>query len=447
MKQIFKKIKFPRYLKGSYLPAILIASVLFIAFASALIGIAMANMKRAAYHEKIISSLEVAEAGVNYYMWHLSHANTDYCDGTTCISSPTFGPYVHDYKNFKGDVIGTYSLYITPPVQGEAVVKVKSVGKLTNAKSESTVVADIGMPSFARYSFVTNTECWFGSDETTNGPVHSNIGVHFDGVGNGIVSSSSTTYKPTSPYGGDGQTHNGVWGSGGPTGFWVFPVPSVDFNRVSVDLNKLKTESQAGGIYLDKSNSLGYYLKLKTTNIEVYKVTKERTSGITTSLLSTRDLPVNGIVYVNDNVWVDGIYNNKITIAAESSQGNQTAKISIKDNLLYSAKDGTASIGLISQGDIVVPSYSANNLEIDAALLAQNGHVWFPNVKDAVKQNISIYGSIASNLDWTWTWVSGNTVTSGYRTTSQTYDPYLTLTPPPQFPTTGNYTVLNWREE
>ncbi len=444
---IFKKIRFCKYRKGSYLPGILLASVLFIAFASALVGIAMANVKRAAYHEKVISSLEVAEAGVNYYMWHLSHDNTDYCDGGSCGSGPSFGPFTHEYKNFKGEVIGTYSLYITPPLQGEAVVKVKSIGKLQNAKSESVVVADIGMPSFARYSFVTNTECWFGSDEATNGPVHSNIGVHFDGVGNGIISSSSKTYKPSNNFGGDGQYHDGVWGNGGPIGFWVFPVPPVDFNRVSVDLNNIKIEAQQDGIYLDPSNSLGYYLKLNNSNIEVHKVTRERNTGITTSLLSTHDLPENGIVYVSDNVWVDGTYNGKITIAAESSHGNQTAKIAIKDNLLYSAKDGTASIGLISQGDIVVPSYAANDLEINAALLAQKGHVWFPQANGYVKDSISVYGSIASNLTWTWSWVSGTTVTSGYRSTNQTYDPYLTLSPPPQFPTTGNYTVLNWRQE
>lgn len=447
MIKFFQKIKFKRYRKGSYLPAILLASVVFIAFASALVGIALSNVKRASYHEKIISSLQVAEAGINYYMWHLSHSNTDYCDGGSCGSGPTYGPFTHDYKNFKGDIVGTYSLYITPPLQGEAVVQVKSIGKLKNAKSESVVVADIGMPSFARYSFVTNTECWFGEDETTNGPVHSNIGVHFDGVGNGIISSSSKTYKPTNNFGGDGQYHDGVWGTGGPIGFWVFPVPPVDFNRVSVDLNSLKTEAQIGGIYLDRSNSLGYYLKLKTSNIEVYKVTRERSSGITTSLLYTKELPANGIIYVNDNLWVDGNYSGKITIAAESSQGNQTAKISIKDNLLYSAKDGTASIGLISQGDIVVPSYAATDLEINAALLAQKGHVWFPYVNGSIKNSISVYGSIASNLTWTWSWVSGSTVTSGYRTTTQTYDPYLTLSPPPLFPTTGNYTVLNWRQE
>lgn len=448
MLNIKLKITIQRYRKGSYLPIILIASVLFLAFASALIGLAMANIKRSANQEKAVSNLNIAEAGVNYYMWHLSHDDKDYCDGSACTGVSPYGPYIHDYKNSQGEIIGTYSLYIKPPAQGEASVQVRSIGKALNSKSESIVVADIGMPSFARYSFVSNTECWFGENETTNGPVHSNVGVHFDGTSNGIVSASLKTYKPASSFGGDGQYHDGVWGKGGPKGFWVYPVPAVDFDKVSVDLNNLKIEAQKGGIYLDSSKSLGYYLKLNNNSIEVYKVTRERSSGISATLLSIKSAPQNGVIFVNDNVWIDGTYNGKLTVAASLSQGNQSARISIKDNLLYAAKDGSANIGLISEGDITVPEYAAANLEIDGALLAQNGHVWFPNVAGVVKNSISIYGSIASNLTWTWSYAdSTGRIVSGYQTTAQTYDPYLTLSPPPQFPTTGSFVLLSWRQE
>lgn len=427
----------------------MIASVLFLALATAVAGFAISNLKMAKTHERDISAMEIAEAGVNYYMWHLAHNNKDYCDGNTCpAGSGPYGPYTHEYKDQSGKVIGTYDLYITPPGLGDAVTTVRSVGKLENQILDRIVIADLGMPSFSRYAFITATECWFGPNETTNGPVHSNVGIHFDGTANGIVSATSETYRPTSNFGGDGQIHDGVWGTGGPTSYFVFPVPAVDFNRVSVDFTNLKTKSkETGGIYLADSKSRGYYLKLRTDGkIDEYRVSGERSSGITTNFIATVDGPTNGIVYVEDDVWVDGTYNGRITVAAYKPKSG-TALIKVKDNLLYSAKDGTAAIGLVSQGNIEIPDYAATNLEIDAALLSQTGHVWFPNSNGPVKNSISIYGGIASNLYWTWSWVSGTRVIAGYKVTSQQYDPYLTLSPPPEYPTTGTYAILSWREE
>ncbi len=433
--------------RGAYLPAIMMASILFIAFAVAVIAIATSDLGLTNKHQKSISALDIAEAGVNYYMWHLSHDNKDYCDGETCVGEAPYGPYTHDFTDPTGKVLGTYELYITPPSLGESVTTVKSIGRVNNTSGNRTVIAELGMPSFARYAFLVGTECWFGSDETTNGPVHSNVGVHFDGTANGIVSASNETYTPATEFGGDGQVHDGVWGNGGPTSYWVYPVPTVDFNRVSIDFTNLQQKADIGGIHLTKASSLGYYLRLRSDGkIDIYRVSRERSTGITTNFLETRNKPGNGIIYVEDNVWVDGTYNDKVTIAAHTSKSGEPY-IKIKDNLLYSAKDGSASIGLVAEGDIEVPEYAANDLEIDAALLSQTGHVWYPYVSGYIKNSIEVYGGISTYLTWTWTWVSGSTVVSGYRNTTQTYDPYLTLAPPPEFPTTGSYAILSWREE
>jgi hypothetical protein len=159
-------------------------------------------------------------------------------------------------------------------------------------------------------------------------------------------------------------------------------------------------------------------------------------------------MPANGVVYVSDNTWVDGVADGHITLAAEITSGNKDAVIKIRDNLLYSAKDGSSSIGLVSESNIEVPNYAPSDLEIDAALLSQKGHVWFPSTSGYIKNNISVYGSISTNQYWTWSWVNGiGSVVSGYKNTTQTYDPYLTLSPPPEFPTTGAFAILSWREE
>src|SRR3989344_1826645 len=70
------------------------------------------------------SALDIAEAGVNYYLWHLVHDPDDYCDGNSCTGSPPYGPYVHNFTDNTGKVIGTYTLWIAPPeiTQGGKVV-------------------------------------------------------------------------------------------------------------------------------------------------------------------------------------------------------------------------------------------------------------------------------------------------------------------------------------
>ena len=69
-------------------------------------------------------ALAIAEAGINYYKWHLIHFPTDYQDGT---ASP--GPYIHDYLDQENQkIIGQFSLEIIPPETGKSITTIKSTG-------------------------------------------------------------------------------------------------------------------------------------------------------------------------------------------------------------------------------------------------------------------------------------------------------------------------------
>ncbi len=57
---------------------------------------------RGSAHKK---ALMIADSGVQYYRWHLSHAPEDYYDGTGVP-----GTYVHDYSDPQSGVEGTFSL-------------------------------------------------------------------------------------------------------------------------------------------------------------------------------------------------------------------------------------------------------------------------------------------------------------------------------------------------
>ena len=435
---------------GSIIVLAIVAVVVSIVF-----SLVILSLKKADSNSRQISVLDIAEAGINYYLWHLAHDPTDYKDGnSTPVSSP-FGPYPHNYTDSSGKVIGSYTLYITPPPLGSNRVKVESKGVINGGNENRTIVAELGIPSFAAYGFLSHSEAWFGSSESTDGPAHSNTGMHFDGIGNDIISSANATYTPTSSFGGDGSVHNGVWGNGGPQNFWVYPVPSINFTSITANFNSLRTQAAPanGGILLDTitSGGIGYYLNLKNNStIDVWKVTGESSTGITKSFVNNRAAPANGILYSDYNVWVDGTWNGKMTIVAAKLPDVSSTNRSIKiiNNLLYTAKNGTVNVGLITQRNISVARYAPTTLEIDAAMLVQKGHIWWPYINGVIKTTITVYGSIATYDYWTWTWVNGSgTVVSGYQTTQTTYDRNLTLAAPPGFPLTGSYAILSYKEK
>ncbi|MDO8650473.1 MAG: hypothetical protein Q7K33_04185 [Candidatus Berkelbacteria bacterium] len=468
MKKIFKSKP------GYFLPMLLAFAAVMLITTGAIMSLNYNNYTVVKRQVKSNQALSIAEAGINYYLWHLSHNNLDYCDGQACQGTGPYGPYTHTYKNTAGEVLGTYNITITPPQGSNTVVSVRAEG-VTVSGEKRTVVATLGIPSFAQYSFVTNSEAWFGDTEFTNGLVHSNRGIHYDGTANGVVASAVSTYVPANCFGGDGQTHNGVWGIGGPTTYWQFPVPQVDFNQLTSDLGDLQLAAQANGIFLptlvngqSQKTYSGYAIRFNAGNtITIGKVTASRDNGGTggscvnhgrlNSLMQTtvweptsRNLPANGVIFVADNAWVWGTIGARITLASgrlPDSNGTNT-NIFLQNDINYTVKDGSVALGLISQSDLVVNSSSEADLNIDAFLLSQKGKVFRPYYPSNVKTKISVYGGIGSASWWTWSWVNGNNqVTSGYQTTVQTYDTYLALNPPPQFPTTGSFAILSWKEE
>ena len=437
--------------QGYILLTVLVASVILSTLGAIAAQVLINNSHFTLFQERQAEALQVAESGVNYYLWHLAHNPSDYQDGNTGGTAP-FGPYKHNYYNADGTYEGTYTLTITPPPNGSTVTTVKSVGQVPHLGGGRTILAQLGQPSFANYALLSNGEVWFGSNETSNGPVQSNTGVHFDGVNNGPVMAGQATYKTNGNYGAAaGSTHPGVWGAGGPTSQWQFPVPAVNFTSISANLSTLATQAQSAGVYLAASGAKGYDLHLRSDGtIDIYKVTNESGSGLTESFVRNQSAPTNGVFDVNDNVWVSGNgWPGRITIVAATLPSNASTNrsINITSNLTYAAKDGSDAIGLIAQQDVDVSDYSPSTLEIDAAVLAQNGNV---EVKDTapIKTSITYYGAIANYSVWTWAWVNGsNQVVAGYQNTATNFDSHLIYAPPPQYPTTGTYSILNWREQ
>ena len=433
-------------------------------------------------------ALQIAEAGIEYYRWHLAHNKTDFQDGTG-----EEGPYVHDYYDLQGDEIGHFSLEIDPPGVGSTLVTIRSSGAtLQKPTATRTIEVQMAMPSLAQYAVAANDTMRFGSGTEIYGPVHSNGGIRFDGLAHNIVSSSKETYTDPDS---DACT-NTAWGvhtcldGGDPDPPTVpplrtdvfeagreYPQPQIDFPGFTSDLASIKSDAQDEGLYFADSGAIGYRIELNTDNtFDLYTVTSTVTppsycsssqdnwgtwSVNTDEYEDTYSVPDNGLIFVEDNVWVEGQIDGTrvLIVSAKFPETPATyTHIIVNNDLQYTNYDGTDVVGLIAQGDVSTGMVSEDDLVIDGALVAQNGRVgryyyrgpywfWFWQVNACSpyheRDTLTLTGMIATNERYGFAYTDG----TGYDIRNINYDGNLLFSPPPSFPLTSDqYETLIWRE-
>ncbi|MBP9763261.1 MAG: hypothetical protein KBD10_00760 [Candidatus Pacebacteria bacterium] len=430
-------------------------------------------------------AFHIAEAGIEYYRWHLAHSPQDFTDGKAANVAQ---PYVHDFFDKDKNKIGEFRLSIVAPTNGSTLVTVDSEGILLPSGVSKKIRAKLAKPTFAKYAFAANQEMRFGEGTEVFGWIHSNGGIRFDGLAHNLITSAQNDY--------DDPDHGGAkeWGvhthlnpvdSLPPTPlnsrFDVFQsgrevgVPALDFNGLTSNLADLKSKAQANGRYHGSSGKSGYNIVLKDNNTYLlYRVDSLITphSSCTNSLaqdgwgswtvnkrtlLGTYNMPANGVIFLEDHTWVEGVIKNKkltIAVARFPESPGQYRNIIINKNLLYTYKDGRDVLGLIAQGDINIGMQSDTNLSIDAAMISKNGRIgryyyrgpWGSNPGCSphhIKSTINVYGMIATNGRYGFAYTDGN----GYTNRNITYDANLLYSAPPEFPLTADqYEIISWEE-
>jgi len=423
-------------------------------------------------------AFRIAEAGIEYYRWHLAHAPLDFQDGTG-----QSGPYIHDFYDKSSNLLGEFELEIIPPPLGSTVVTIKSTGKVDGVSGlEKTIEVKMAKPSFAKYAAVLNDNVRFGAGTEVFGQIHSNGGIRFDGLAHNIVTSAATSYNDPDHSGGNEfgvHTHivpvDPLPPAAMPSRPDVFvagrqvSVPAVDFTGITQSLSQIKTSAQTDGKYFGPSGSKGYEVVLKINDtFDIYKVTKLTSppggcsnslsqSGWGTWTVSTRTLignypiPVNGLIFLEDHVWVSGQINTvRATIASGKFPDSLSTRtsITVNVNLLYTNYDGQDILSLIAQNNINIGLTSANILRVDAALIAQNGRVGRYYYSSScgssyIRSTITSYGMIGSYQRYGFAYTNG----TGYQTRNLVYDSYLLYGPPPSFPLTSDYyEQIFWNE-
>lgn len=576
-----------------YIPTLIIIT-LFVSLATTALTYVGNQAKLSSQKKYHAEAFEIAEAGAEYYRWHLAHAQTDYQDGTGVP-----GPYEHSYLNANGVQIGKFILSITPPPSGSTLVEVTSDGTIDEKPLlTKSVKVLLGIPSFATYAVAANDVMRFGEGTEVYGPIHSNQGIRFDGLAHNLVSSHSVTYDDPDHTGSNEHgvhTHDTDTGAGTTINSTFRPleappnplatrsdifvagravgVSSIDFNSITSDLANMQIAAQPPqGISLSPSGAQGYHLTLHdngtidmqivnsqlrcqynvsgswrdygycsqdfyrpcyqntgssnigcsycagdpsracTTNTDCPLAVRPCTTAGVSCIQSSHSigtqagsqssftyqgvssmgvaLPSNGLIFVEDDIWVDGAINNaRITIvAAKTPLATGMANIYLNRDLTYTPAgdtSGSDAIGLIAQNHIFVGYYSENDLRVDAALIAQKGRVGRPyygasftsssstsnfrrypiGSADPIgessclnyrsRSTITANGALGTYQRYGFAWTGTNLYNcggglynnSGYCIRNLIYDNNFYFAPPPFFPTTGQYRVISWEEQ
>ncbi|KND48575.1 MAG: hypothetical protein AB200_02515 [Parcubacteria bacterium C7867-005] len=480
---IYKKQK----QSGYFLIQTLVFGAIAVVIIGGLISFAIANSRLARRSILSEQAFQTAEAGIEYYRWHLAHAPTDYTNGTGGA-----GPYVKNFYDKNNVLIGTFSLAITPPDLGSTLVNIVSTGvSAVDSNISRKITVRLAIPSFANFATVSTSALRFGEGTEVYGPIHSNAGIRFDGLAHNLVTSSVANYNDADHTGNNEfgvHTHvNPPPGSGindtfraleaPPSAVPVrtdvfiagrsFPAPVVDFSVINSDLTQMKVDAQASGLYFATSTVSGYRVVLKTDNtFDVYRVNSLVAPGACTgsgtgwgtwsvnvsTLMGNYAIPANGLVYFEDHVWVEGIVDgSRITIIAANLPDTNSAlrrSITINNDLLYTNYDGQDVVALIAQNNVNVGLISEDDIRIDAALVAQVGRVgrfsYNSNCSPYhIRSTLTLYGTIVTAQRYGFAYVGG----LGYQIRNLIYDAYLLYTPPPSFPETSDfYEVIYWKE-
>lgn len=436
-----------------------------------------------------VSATAIAEAGIEYYRWFLAHYPNDLQNGT---GQP--GPYIIPYADPEGGQAGTISLDIEANQYcGQtSSIDIESTGTTNTADPVSrTITARYARPTVALYSYVLNDSVWAGSDRVILGPYHSNGGIRMDGSTNAPVTSSLSTWLCTSSFGcSPNQTRPGVWGAGTNQGLWNYPVPQVDFSGIAADFGSLKTTAIASGRYLPRASNTsnpnaasywqGYHLVFNANGT----VTVRRVSSTTetpsthinasdedlpdrqiisnSTFYSTLTLPSNcGLIFVEDNVWIEGVVDGKVTVvAANVTNTGVEPNAMLRNNITYEVTDGTDGLTVIAENNVLIAPDSPTNMTLNGIFIAQGGafgrnYFWRGSNDDRCHQTyeprgtLTILGTTVSNLrtGTKWNGVDCTGGTAGYQTRVDSFDRKLSTDPPPFTPKTStDFVFVDWRE-
>jgi hypothetical protein len=422
--------------EGSAMLVVVAAMAILFILSTMLITISVFQVTQAQREESRMKALHIADAGLNAYLAELRR-DTGY--GTT---HPTLGPL--------GSPDGTWTVSVTTTT---GALVVRSVGTIQNAKgatTQRTLVSRVVFPTYADYAILSNDDITIGAAATFYGKVRSNSWI--DNLGKVYADASKFTPGQLWAAGTITDETNSIPKRPTQASYIHANAPKVDFGQITGDMTILQTTATGSGTSFTNlaSPSLGYKVVLSGGTYSLYKVTggNKYTGNLTFSAIVGQQnmaIPAAGVLYFNDDVWVEGTYNAMVTVAV-------TGDIMLTKNIAPTDPNSVFTCGLVAQNNIWIPiayplSQLAGTISIQAALVAVTGQcgAYFQS-GGPLRTSAQFIGSRAYFV------TSGLVLTdnsAGFNQRLYDYDERLDTYAPPKFPVIhdGTLKVSTWAEQ
>jgi len=464
--------------KGIIVTYALVFGAIFSILLAGLLGFILLQLKQTSQKVAWHKSLHIAEVGVDYYKWCLNNGVEALCETEK------------EYKDIEGNPIGRFSLEITSETNCSEIAErtIVSTGWTYDRPSLKRKVSVLyARTSVAKYAYLINDNVWAGADREIRGLYHSNGGIRMDGENQSLVTSAKEDWICTDSFGcSPCPISDGCWVDGSDcvcpgifttTGnadedLFDFPVPSFDFDGITVDLAEIKTLTQPHPqeyywppvTDLD-SNGEGYHVVfVNDGTFEVWIITDLQASWAYSTeegwhddyfiinneyLYGTHSIDPNcSLIFVEDDLWVEGEVHGKATIiSADLINPTGETDVVLSGDINYTTLDGADGLAVIGERNVLIPPDSPDQLELRGILVAQKGHFGRNHYPGNIRDNLEIYGSIVSNGRVGTKWSSGGIIVSGYLKRENYFDTNLVYSPPPFVPyISPDFEILHWEE-
>jgi hypothetical protein len=472
---------------GSIMLLVLVFGGIFFTLLMALSGFVLSENRAQDVTRARTEAFSIAEAGLNYYRWFLSHFPGNITNGTGHS-----GPYINTYADPESGTAGTYNLSIVGNSACGTIqsIDVTSIGISSDAPGvSSTIWARYAKPSVAQYSMIVNASTWF--DGTVfHGPMHSNGGLRMDNTSNNAsVTSSLSSWSCDSSFGcSPTQTVAGIFGNGMNQNLWNYPTPQMDFAAINASFSSLKTTAQTSGLYFSRISTtnnphIGYHLifngngtvtmkKVTTVSTTLTSIPVDGSTGyasfandysliVDETVFGTYTIPADcGVIFVEDNAWIEGTVSTKVTVVAANvvNQG-VSPNIVLPNNITYTVFDGSTGLTAIASHNVLIGPNTPQDLTLDGIFVAQSG-AFGRNLYDCnnsayqYRGKLFMLGTIVSMLRQNNYWLggcsSGQGSWSGYPDSTWTFvfDRQNSTNPPPFTPfTSTQWQFVDWQQK
>ena len=420
--------------KGVALITTYMVIAVLVAFGGLVIDVSNSQNKTANTFKRQAQVISIAEAGLDRGLVWIRSQGT-----------PPSGSIASITQNLPptGTPLGSYTVVFTdlgspggaPTVRRYRVRSTGTIGTVSQ-----TVTNYIQTDNYARYIWFTNSESyqgtnvWFWDLDHLNGPTYTNG--HFNIKGDPIFGGEVRSVDAYLRYYNNGTNINSSNLSNPP-----YDLPDFQ-DTVTLGSDSINMPTQALSLRTASTNGGIRYTGDTTILLNSNGTMNVTTSGHTYNNIS---LPANGALFVNDgSLNISGTLSGRLTAGA-SGDINITNNIRYADDPRLPGSTSTDTLGLISEGDVVIDEdASYTNLEIDASIMALNTSFmleeWW---KNGARGTLSVFGGIIQKQRGPVGTFSGTTKVSGY-SKNYDYDARLLNSPPPFVPTTGDYITLSW---